>query len=418
MPTIAYIAPELTAVPETFVFQEVVALENRGFRVLTFALREAAYPAREAQDLARRTVVLGQGPGWRRLADGVRAALCLGPRARATLGTLWGDMRRVGLADARSWGLVPQWLAAARVAKDLLAARASHIHAHFVDAPAQVAMYAAAMSGIPFTCTAHAGDLFRHGLLLQEKAQRARKLLTISHFNRRWLERKGVDPSRIEVVRCAPDILSPAAGSARPRNGAYRIGTLCSLVERKGVDDLLRATALLLRRRVAPVRLVIAGDGPERLRLQVLAEQLRIERHVDFVGAVARPAVAQWLRSLDLFVTACKADRRGETDGIPVALMEAMSLGVPVVSTRICGVPELVVDGQTGYLAQPADPQSLAGCIEEAMAQPQRARALGRAARAHVRWEFGREANLRRLVRHFADRPAPSTRPVPLEQAA
>jgi glycosyltransferase involved in cell wall biosynthesis len=205
------------------------------------------------------------------------------------------------------------------------------------------------------------------------------------------------------------DASAPAAGAHHPRH-RHRV-----LLGRGG---LLRATALLLRRRVAPVRLVIAGEGPERLRLQVLAEQLRIERHVDFVGAVARPAVGQWLRSLDLFVTACKTDRRGETDGIPVALMEAMSLGVPVVSTRICGVPELVVDGQTGYLAQPADPQSLADRIEEAVAQPQRARALGRAARAHVRWEFGREANLRRLVRHFADRPVPSTRPVPLEQAA
>jgi glycosyltransferase involved in cell wall biosynthesis len=139
---------------------------------------------------------------------------------------------------------------------------------------------------------------------------------------------------------------------------------------------------------------------------------------VDFVGTIPKQAVAQWLHSLDLLVCADKTDRHGEVDGIPVNLTAAMSLGVTVVSTRVSGVPELVVDGQTGYLAEPGDPQSLAARIDRAMAEPERARALGRAARAHVRWEFGRELNLRRLLRHFGGSPRAQTQPAELQRVA
>jgi colanic acid/amylovoran biosynthesis glycosyltransferase len=416
LPTIAYIAPELTALSETFVYQELTALEDLGYRVLPFAVAEPRTPAREAQGIASRTIVLDSGPRWRQTLSAVRALRRLPSRVGSAFRLLLGDMARIGWRDRRSWALIPQWLAAARMAHMLLGERCLHIHAHFVHVPTQIAMYASALTGIPFTCTAHANDLFRHGVLLAEKAQRARKLLTISHFNKNWLLERGVDAERVDVVRCAPDVVTRESNPGRRRSGAYRIGTLGSLVERKGVDDLLRALALLIRSGCAPVRLVIAGEGPERLRLQVLADQLGVHPNVEFVGAVAHHAVAHWMRSLDLFVAACKADRHGEVDGIPVALMEAMSLGVPVVSTRISGVPELVIDGQTGFLAEPDQPQSLAARIDEAMSSPERARALGTAARAHVRWEFGREVNLRRLVAHFGLPSVPASQPAELEE--
>ncbi|MBL8328201.1 MAG: glycosyltransferase family 4 protein [Rubrivivax sp.] len=416
-PTIAYLAPELTALSETFVYQELAALEALGYRVLPYAVHPAAVPAREAQGIASRTTVLYQGSLLRQVVQGVREARRL-PRAWPALKTLLQDMRSVGWFDRRAWTLLFQWLAAARMVPALNAAQCTHIHAHFVHVPTQIAMYASALSGIPFTCTAHANDLFRNGLLLAQKAQRARKMLTISHYNKAWLQEQGVAPEQVDVVRCAPDIATRETPRTARHSGAYRIGTLCRLVEKKGVDDLLRALARLVRGGCAPVRLLVAGDGPERLRLQLLADQLGVHAHVDFVGVVAHHAVAQWMRSLDLFVAPCKVDRSGDVDGIPVALMEAMSLGLPVVSTRLSGVPELVVDGKTGLLAEPGDPASLAACIERAMGQPDHARAWGTAARAHVRWEFGREVNLRRLVQHFGDEPAVQAEQPAPEQAA
>lgn len=415
-PCVAYVAPELTAAAEAFVHQELMAIEATGWRVVPFALRETLYPTREALGLAHRTVVLLQG-GWLRQAfSGLWACLQLGRSVLPALWWLLKDMQRLGLGRGRSRQQFWAALAAARMAVQLRHQRCQHIHAHFAHGPADVAMYAAAMLGLPFTFTGHAQDLFKHGELLPHKAARARALLTISHFNREWLEAQGVAPDKIDVVRCTPDAGGPAVKAASPgrqggvpglrsrlRSGAYRIGTCGPLSERQGMDDVLRALALLIRSHCAPVKLLIAGEGPERLRLQVLADQLGIHRQVEYVGHVPTHALPQWLASLDLFVAAPKPDRQGDTDGIPVPLMEAMAAGLPCVATGLGGLPELVLDGQTGYLAEPDNPASLASQIDKAMSEPERARALGRAARAHVRWEFGREVNVRRLLRHFGD---------------
>lgn len=418
MRTIAYIAPEVVSLSETFVHQEIHAVEALGYRVLPFAVHAPLYPARESQGIAHRTTVLHEGRAWRRIVPGLTSLVRLGRPAWHGVRTVLSDMRSLGFGSREAWRLPGQLLDAARVAQVLVRQHSSHIHAHFIHEPTQIAMYASALTGIPFTCTAHGPDLFRHGQLLVQKARRATRLMTVSHYNKDWLEARGIEPERIEVVRCTAELGQHAPPRHRLRTGPYRIGALCQLVERKGIDDLLRALAMLIRSGCAPVKLLIAGEGPERLRLQVLADQLGIHMHVDFIGSLAHHAVAHWMRTLDLFVAPSKVDRHGDVDGIPLALMEAMSLGLPVVSTRVSGVPELVIEDQTGYLAEPASPSSLASQIDRAMAEPERARGLGRAARAHVRWEFGREVNLRRLVRHFDDAPNAGSRPVPLEEAA
>lgn len=405
-PCVAYLAAELTASADGFVQQELSAIEAAGWRVLPFALQESAYPSRDARSHANRTVVLARGGAVRQIGAGLWAALKLGRQTLPGLKWLLQDMHRLGFRQARSWRLAVCALAGAQLALHLRGQHCRHVHAHHAHAPADVAMYAAAMLGLSFTFTGHAQDLFRHGELLQHKAARARALLTISHFNREWLEAQGVDPAKIDVVRCTPEASGNNANGLsawpRMRSGPYRIGTCGPLVERQGVDDVLRALSILVRSHCAPVKLLVAGEGPERLRLQVLADQLGIHRQVEFVGQVSLQTQAQWMRGLDLFVAASKPDHHGDTDGIPVSLLEAMAAGLPCVATRLGGLPELVLDGQTGYLADAADPASLASQLDKAMSEPERARSLGRAARAHVRWEFGRDVNARRLIRHFS----------------
>jgi colanic acid/amylovoran biosynthesis glycosyltransferase len=277
---------------------------------------------------------------------------------------------------------------------------------------------------------AYGRELFRHSLLLKEIATRSSRLMTASQFNKQWLEQQGVSADHIAVVRCSPrPAETPTASSTerigslpfasrRLRTGPYRIGVLCNLVERKGVDDVLHALALLIRDGCAPVKLLIAGQGPERLRLQVQADRLGIHACVEFVGEVAPRAVGSWLRTLDLFVAACKPDRHGDVDGIPLTLVEAMAAGVPVVATRVTGIPELVLENQTGFLAEPGQPSSLAEKIDRAMSDPDRLRAMAQSGRAHVRWEFGPEKNLRRLVSYFGTPPASANEVEALEQAA
>ena len=154
------------------------------------------------------------------------------------------------------------------------------------------------------------------------------------------------------------------------------------------------------------IELSIAGDGPLRAALEALARQLGLEADVRFACALDHTEVTAWMQSLDAFVLACKPDANGDMDGIPVVLMEAMSQQVPVVSTRLSGIPELVVHEQTGLLAPPADPPALAAELRRLFESPELRARLAGAAVQHVQTEFGQQVNLNRLLGYFSPRPA------------
>lgn len=400
MTVIAYLAPELPALSATFVYEELLALERAGLAVVPVTVRAPASPAPGQEALAARTFVLY---GRSRLLAALSGAACLAglssglPRA---LGWLAEDMRALGWLRAASWKLAFQFLAAGRLARLLRRAGCVHLHVHFAHTPAQLAMYASALSGVPFTVTAHANDIFQRGLLLARKAERARMLLTVSEYNRRYLLGLGVPADKLAVVRCGPRLAPAAPAEAGPAAAAPRLGTLGRLVEKKGVDVLLRAVAELHRAR-RPVELRVAGDGPQRGVLEALARELGLAHAVRFEGPLPHAEVTRWLHQLDCFILASRADAQGDMDGIPVVLMEAMSQGVPVVSTCLSGIPELVVDGETGLLAEPGDAAGLARQIARLLDAPAERRALADRARRHVEGEFGAARNLRRLQAHL-----------------
>jgi colanic acid/amylovoran biosynthesis glycosyltransferase len=428
-PTLAYVAPDGGVLCEPQIHHELQAIEALGWNVLPITLTAGQRSPHTEFSFARQSLALDAAAPVARVLQSLLACLKLGPEATRSLGLLLRDMHRLGWSRPKSWALVARWLTAARLAQQLRNHNCTHVHAHGAHEPAQVAMYAAALCGITFSCMAYGRELFRHSLLLKEIATRSSRLMTASQYNKQWLEQQGVSAEHIAVVRCSPrpaESPSPSGDRAgtlpfatrRLRTGPYRIGVLCSLVERKGIDDVLQALAALIRQGCAPVKLLIAGQGPERLRLQVQADRLGIHACVEFVGEVAPRAAGAWLRTLDLFVAASKPDRFGDVDGIPLILVEAMAAGVPVVATRVTGIPELVLDNQTGLLAEPGQPPSLAEKIDLAMSDPDRLRAMAQAGRAHVRWEFGPEKNLRRLVSHFGVPPANKHEHEVLEKAA
>jgi len=411
VPCIAYLSPEPPAVSTTFVSEELLALERRGVRVEPFAVHEASHPAPTQAALTARTHVLYKGSALAQVSDGLLAAAGFGGGTLRALGWLARDMLALRPWRISAWRLAYQWLAGARLARRLNKADCSHLHVHFAHVSTQIGMYASAFSGIPFTVTAHANDIFQHGRLLRRKAERAVKMLTISEHNVAYLRSVGVPASRLAVVRCGVSfaVRSKVAMSRRER---YRIGTLGRLVEKKGVDDLLRALALL-RGQAWQWELSIAGDGPLRCALEALATELGIGAQVRFEGAMGHAAVGAWMQSLDVFALACKADANGDMDGIPVVLMEAMSQRVPVVSTRLSGIPELVIHERTGLLAQPADPGALAAQLRrllDAPDGPELRERLTEAAAQHVQAEFGQAVNLDRLMQYF---PAAATAPQP-----
>jgi colanic acid/amylovoran biosynthesis glycosyltransferase len=396
LPTIAFLAPELPALSATFVYEELLGLERRGLRVMPITVRKPSSPATGQEPLSRRTHVLYGRPAPILALQALTLLPTFGAGTARAFAWLIRDMASVGLFRMIAWKLAYQCLMGARLARALRKEGCNHIHVHFAHTPTQIAMYASAFASVPFTVMAHANDIFERGLLLPQKASRAVKLLTISRFNEEYLRSIGVLPDRLAVVRCGVSFdLRASSGDFGPKP-RYRIGTLCRLVEKKGVDDLLRALTVLAGTHCVELR--IAGDGPLRAPLESLAHELGIVDRVHFDGPIAHDAVKTWLRTLDVFAMACKADANGDMDGIPVVLMEAMSQRIPVVSTRLSGIPELVVHEGTGLLSQPADPASLAEQLGRLMGDAELCRRLTDAAAHHVEAEFGQEVNLDRLL--------------------
>ncbi len=396
--TIAYLAPALTAMESTFVYDELLALEQRDIRVVPVSVHRPTRPLVGHDELLARTHYLYDA-GFARTARRSLAAF-LRQRTRHGKGLRWliADIRDVGLHRLQAWKLVFQYLAAAHLAEILRANKCRHLHVHFAHVPTQIAMYASAISGVPFTITAHANDIFERGMLLPKKAARAVKMLTISAFNRAHLEGIGVPRDKLAVVRCGVSFATRVAPPTTAKQGPLRIGSLGRLVEKKGLDILLRALALIESGRV---ELDIAGEGPQRGELGQLARELQIADRVSFIGNIPHHLVRQWMHDLDIFVLACKPDANGDIDGIPVVLMEAMSQSIPVISTRLSGIPELVIDGITGLLAEPGNHNDLATCIETLLGSAHLRNELASNALTHVEREFGQQVNLDRLLGHF-----------------
>ena len=399
---VAYLAPEIPSLSATFVYEELLSLERMGYRVAAFSVRRPAAPALEVADLAARTEVLYEGSRASLVLSATSSLPSFGLKAVGkSLVLLATDMWTVRPWRIAAWKLAYQWLAGAHFAKRLVQMGCDHLHVHFAHVPAQIAMYASALSGVPFTVVAHANDIFERGLLLRQKAARAVKMLPISRHNMAFLRTRGVPDHQMEVVRCGVSLPPRAMRPSYQQETVYRLGTLGRLVEKKGFDDVLRALALLLQGGQS-VQLSIAGDGPLLRPLQALVTELGLGAQVKFEGAMSHADVARWLQSLHVFVLACKPDSRGDMDGIPVVLMEAMSQRVPVVSTRISGVPELIVHGQTGLLADHTNPAQLAAELQSLLASPELRRRLADDAVLHVDAEFGQAVNLGRLVRFFS----------------
>jgi glycosyltransferase involved in cell wall biosynthesis len=165
------------------------------------------------------------------------------------------------------------------------------------------------------------------------------------------------------------------------------------LVEKKGVDSLIRAVATL----PVDVRLTIAGDGPQRAQLERLTRNLGVGDRIEFLGSVTNEQVRELLQDCDAFALACRVDRNGDKDGIPVVLMEAMACGVPVLAGDLPAIRELVVDGRTGRLVDGNDVSAIATALVELVGGGDRVRAMAEQGRAHVVAEFSLSANVDRL---------------------
>lgn len=391
--SLAVLSSAYPVLSETFVYREAQALAARGHGVVTVALRR---PPREATARGvppAELAVYGRGT----LAAAAREALAHPARTLRTLGTAAADALAPGepMRAADRLKLLAQAGVALGVAHELRRRGVSHVHCHFAHAPASVGMYAATQLGAGFSFVGHANDLFERRALLGKKLARADFVSCISRFHRdlyRELVPGGAD--RYVVVRCGVDAARWSARAPRPEPGRLHVVTVARLVAKKGIDTLIRAVAL------APeLTLTVCGDGPEAGALESLAGELGLGERVRFLGALDNDRVREEMAAADVFALPCRVDARGDRDGIPVVLMEAMALGLPVVAGDLPAIRELVAHEDTGLLAPPDDVQAFAGLLQRLARDPALLERLSRQGRAHIEAEFSQEVNVARLER-------------------
>jgi glycosyltransferase involved in cell wall biosynthesis len=378
-PRVLYLVTRFPAVTETFVVNEWLVLAER-FRMGLVALRrsgeEPVHP-----ETAR---VL---PGVRFARAGFAAQLAwVARRPHAYVSTLVAVLRgalRYSVTEAAQEALV--FLRAAAVARTAQRDGVAHVHAHFASHPATAAWVIQRLTGIPFSFTAHANDLFVAPVLLERKAADARFVVAISDYNRALLLERCPD-ARVETIHCGVDGARHAWRGLAGRT-SDRIVCVASLSRKKGQADLLDAVALLAPRRPG-VALELIGDGPERERLTRRVLESGLSERVAMPGARSTDEVAAALSAARAFALPSIRLPSGRMEGIPVALMEAMASGVPVVATRLSGIPELVEDGVTGLLVEPHDPTGLAAALERLLADDELATRLAAAARERVEHRF------------------------------
>lgn len=234
--------------------------------------------------------------------------------------------------------------------------------------------------------------------MLDAKVEASAFAVTISRFNREvMLESCGAQAAdRIHIVRCGVDLDAFTVGDRIPA-GSCRILCVASFEEVKGHRHLLAACSILKERGVDFI-CDLAGEGPLRGEMEAMIVSYGLSERVRVLGGQPRPEVIRLFQEADIAVLPSQPTRQGKREGIPVVLMEAMASGLPVVSTVLSGIPELVADGQTGLLVQPADPLALADALDRLASDPELRSRMGAAGRLKVEAEYDLHRNTATLV--------------------
>jgi glycosyltransferase involved in cell wall biosynthesis len=427
MAELAYLLKGYPRLSETFIASEIHRLEQLGLEVRLFVLKPADedehHPVVDRIRAVPRylpdatSLRASPFPQWLRTnVPRFRPALVRVARRRP------GGLARAAAAAAaqsvrarRSFWSAPRKL----YVKELLRAAAladalldepeiRHLHAHFAHGTTTVAWLASMITGVPFSFTGHAKDIYAPSLnpagLLRRKLEAARFAVTCTEANRRHLT--GVAPAAA-VHRVYHGLnadfsqLVSENGRGPSRGERLRVLAVGRLVPKKGFDVLLRACALVAAER-DDVELDVAGEsGEQEPELRAFVDELGLGDRVRFRGALSQSGLFAEYRRASVLCAPSRVLSDGDRDGIPNVLVEAMACGLPVVATGISGIPELVEDGVNGLLVAPDDPDALAAAILRVAGDPELARRLGAAGRVTVAERFDGERLAADLVRLF-----------------
>ena len=396
-----------TGVGNAWVGNELMSLADNG---ITFRLHSLHKPAatffksdRVAEIAEQTNIIYPLGVG--RVIASLLLAPFLFPRSffPALCNSLFGrkESFKIRLKSFMHFCVACVW------ARTLRTQNVAHIHSQWINSCGTVGMYGAWLLGKPFSFTGHAADLFRERCALKDKIARAQFIVCISTFHRNFYLAEGADADKLLVSYCGIDStkFSPSSPekstSEAGQKGPIRLISAARLVEKKGFKYLITACKSLKDKNVA-FECVIAGDGP---LLAQLERQLERQDLGDVVSLTGRPLlqedVPDFMRGGDIYCLPCVWASDGDVDGLPQMLMEAMACGVPVISTRLVGIPDLIDDSETGLLAEPNDADDLAEKIEQLINDKTLRRKLSVQGREKVEGQFDLSNCLEPLLGKF-----------------
>lgn len=400
---IAYIVSRFPHLPETFILREMISLEQLGWQIELYPLV-----------IQRQELIHQEARPW--LARAHAVPWISFDVFKANLVRLFRDPRRyltLFLRAVRENLGSPKFLSrtlllfprAVWMAERFKADGIDHIHAHYATHPAFVAWLINQITGIAYSITVHAHDIFAEKPMLATKLQDSVFISAISEFNREyltdifgaWVQQK------TQVVRCGidPAYYGKKNGFQAEINGQLEMISVGSLQPYKGHVYLVKACRELQKRGI-PFRCRIVGGGELHALLERTIQENQLKGLVELTGPRTQHEVSQLLQTANCYVQPSVVTPSGKMEGIPVALMEAMASDIPVVATSISGIPELVKNGDTGWLVPPENVEALADALEQVFHDPTEAQKRAQSGKKWVLAEFELGSNVKKLSSLFA----------------
>jgi colanic acid/amylovoran biosynthesis glycosyltransferase len=397
--SVAYVISRYTY-QSTFIVREIEELAARGWQITVLSLRPPVFePGSTAASLPFE-VRYDRHLSLRFLVEVVREAFLAPGAVVSYMRLVARAYRRNPAALLRNLAIVPKALFYSGKART---ASWKHLHAHWATVSTSAAMLMSELSGLRFSFTGHAWDIFQDTTLLAEKARAACFVLTCTEYNRRYLvDAARLPEHKIHVLYHGLRLQQPS-DVVRELKGQLKILTVGRWSEKKGLSELVEALAVARDRGVDFSLTLIAGGGSSEY-------ERRIRRAITDQGLDNRTAILPWLphrevleimRTSDLFVLPCVRPASGAMDGIPNVLIEALSVGLPVIATRLSGIPELVRHGDTGLLVDERDVDGIADAIAWCATHRAEARNFAMQGRRLVQRAFDIDKTISMLEQRF-----------------
>ncbi|NVD08484.1 glycosyltransferase family 4 protein [Vibrio sp. JPW-9-11-11] len=389
---VAYVVKRYPRYSETFIVNEILAHEQAHQELFIYAL----LPPQDThfQDIISR----------------VRAPVAYLSAKAERASSFWEKQKAVALLYPMMWAALSQYpkasarevLQALELCEHIRKKRITHLHAHFATTATTVSQIASAITGVPYSFTAHAKDIFHQEVdkkLLLKKFDSAQCAITVSDFNVTYLTQQlRVPKQQLKRIYNGLDLDEFAFHSPNLREPV--ICTVGRLVEKKGISDLIDACALLKERGVV-FHCQIIGSGELYQALKQQINSLGMEGQVKMLGSLPQKEVKQYLQQAALFAAPCIVGHDGNRDGLPTVLLEAMAMGTPCISTDVTGIPEVIQHEVTGLMIEQRNPAQLAIAIERLLSDSEFRVSLANNARQKIEQDFDIHLNAARIRQCF-----------------